>query len=54
MCATVHFGKQQEPVTLTKRDVHQGRRRLRIETEEWAVTTGLMERFITAKAEERS
>jgi PadR family transcriptional regulator PadR len=129
MCATVHFGKQQEPVTLTKRDVHQGtlalmvlktlevlgpvhgyglarrieqisgdllavnqgtlypvllkleqegaiesewgtsennrrarfyrlttagRRRLRVETEEWAVTTGLMERFITAKPEGRS
>jgi PadR family transcriptional regulator PadR len=129
MCATVHFGKQQEPVTLTKRDVHQGtlalmvlktlevlgpvhgyglarrieqisgdllavnqgtlypvllkleqegaiesewgtsennrrarfyrlttagRCRLRVETEEWAVTTGLMERFITAKPEGRS
>jgi PadR family transcriptional regulator PadR len=29
-----------------------GRRRLRLETQEWAVTAGLMERFITAKAEE--
>jgi len=29
-----------------------GRRRLRAETEEWAETTALMDRFITAKAED--
>ena len=29
-----------------------GRRRLRLETEEWQETTALVDRFITAKAEE--
>ena len=29
-----------------------GRRRLRLETREWAVTTGLMERFLSARAED--
>lgn len=28
-----------------------GRRRLRVETQEWAVTAGLMDRFINVKAE---
>ena len=31
-----------------------GRRRLRVETREWAVTAGLVDRFITAKAEDLS
>ncbi|HTV01019.1 MAG TPA: PadR family transcriptional regulator [Luteitalea sp.] len=29
-----------------------GRRRLRLETREWAVTAGLMDRFLSAKAED--
>ena len=31
-----------------------GRRRLRLETQEWVATAGLMERFLSVKAEEPS